>query len=87
MIGPVLRTDSQVASAGSSVFRFLPGQIQLAVITLALLVGMAGCSIAWVDQQDYVPSPNVCRTDQVAEASRWNCVPPQQLPPPSGWQR
>ncbi|MEU1527731.1 hypothetical protein ABZ413_36620 [Nocardia rhamnosiphila] len=71
MIGPVARTDAQVARAGASVFRSLPPTLQLAVLVLALLVGVAGCSAAWIDQQSYVPAPNICRAH---ETTRTDCV-------------
>ncbi len=87
MIGPVVKTDAQVARAGASVFGALPPQVQLALLVLGVLAGMVGCSAAWIDQQNYRPSPNVCRADQVAIAAQVGCVPPQQIQAPAGWQR
>ncbi|MFJ2665697.1 hypothetical protein ACIO14_15220 [Nocardia fluminea] len=40
----------------------LPPALRLAVLAACVLVGMVGCSIAWVDQQSYQPSLNICRT-------------------------
>lgn len=60
--------------------RALPVGLQLVVWAVLILIGMAGCTAAWIDQQDYRPSPNVCRADQVAVAAQVGCVPPQQVP-------
>ncbi|MFC8047979.1 hypothetical protein [Nocardia sp. NPDC057353] len=90
MIGPVVKTDAAAARAMSGAFRALPPQVQAALLVLGLLAGMVGCSAAWIDQQDYVPSPNICRADEVA---RTDCqhvrrVPVQQpIPTPAGWER
>lgn len=87
MIGPVAKTDAAVARGLGSAFRVLPSQVQLALIVFGLLAGMVGCSAAWVDQQGYTPSPNVCRHDQVDRARELGCVPPQSVPVPAGWSR
>ncbi|WP_369027780.1 hypothetical protein [Nocardia farcinica] len=87
MIGPVMKTDAAVMSAGSKAFAALPPQVRLALVAVALLVGMAGCSAAWIDHQDYRPVPNVCRPDQEAYAAQARCVPAAQLEAPAGWQR
>lgn len=71
MIGPVVRTDAQVARAGSKAFQALPTPVQLALLAVGLLVGMVGCSAAWIDQQSYVPAPNICRAHETA---RTDCV-------------
>ena len=71
MIGPVARTDAQVARAGASIFRSLPSTLQIGLLVVALLVGMVGCSAAWIDQQSYVPAPNICRAH---ETTRTDCV-------------
>jgi hypothetical protein len=52
--------------------------VQGVVLVLALLAGMVGCSIAWVDQQSYVPSPNICAPSQV---ERTDCVHVQRVQP------
>ncbi|MEU8901751.1 hypothetical protein AB0C65_38215 [Nocardia sp. NPDC048505] len=85
MIGPVLRTDAAVAQGLNSAVQRLPLQVKAALLVLALLVGIAGCTAAWADYKSYVPTPNVCRADQIARAAQLNCVVPQQIPP--GWQR
>ncbi|MGV9785414.1 hypothetical protein [Nocardia farcinica] len=77
MIGPVMKTDAAVMSAGQRAFSALPPQVRLVLVGLALLVGMAGCSAAWVDQQDYQPSPNICRAHEV---ERTDCVHVNRVP-------
>ena len=49
----------------------LPPALRLGVLAIALLVGMVGCSAAWIDQQSYTPSPNICRQDEIA---RTDCI-------------
>lgn len=87
MIGPVARTEAATARGLGTMFRALPAQVQLALLVFGLLAGMVGCSAAWIDQQSYTPSPNVCRRDQVAQAAQLGCVAPQTVPVPAGWQR
>ncbi|MEV6341238.1 hypothetical protein AB0M12_41775 [Nocardia vinacea] len=87
MIGPVAKTDAAAARGLGAAFRVLPPQVQLALLVFGLLAGMVGCSAAWIDQQGYTPSPNVCRRDQVAQAQQLGCVPPQTVPAPAGWSR
>ncbi|PXX52296.1 hypothetical protein DFR70_13328 [Nocardia tenerifensis] len=87
MIGPVARTDAAVARAGGQVFRALPGQVQLALLALGVLIAISACSVAWLDYQSYTPSPNVCRHDQVTQAAALGCVPPQPIPAPAGFER
>lgn len=78
MIGPVVRTDIAVARGLGHGLALLPLGIRLIVLAAALLVAMAGCTAAWIDQQDYVPSPNVCRADEVGV--RTDCVAPSPVP-------
>jgi hypothetical protein len=67
--------------------RALPIGLQLVVWAVLILIGMGGCTIAWVDQQSYQPSPNVCRADQVPHAERLGCVRPvPQVQTPAGQQ-
>lgn len=42
----------------------LPPAVRLVVLAGLVVVGMYGCSVAWVDQQDYQPSPHICRVDE-----------------------
>ncbi|WP_280232297.1 hypothetical protein [Nocardia cyriacigeorgica] len=49
----------------------LPPGVRLVVLAIGLLVAMAGCTAAWIDQQSYVPSPNICRAHETA---RTDCV-------------
>ncbi|MGW5924564.1 hypothetical protein ACWFPY_36705 [Nocardia fluminea] len=85
MIGPVARTDAAVMNAGSRAYSALPPAVQGVLLLIALLVGMVGCSIAWVDQQSYVPSPNICRAHEI---ERTDCQHVQRvMPTPAGVQR
>lgn len=87
MIGPVAKTDAQVAQAASRGFQALPPQVQVALLVFGLLLGMVGCSAAWIDQQSYTPSPNICRAH---ETYRTDCVQVERPAPtvqtPAGWQ-
>ncbi|MGN2642482.1 hypothetical protein ACTD5D_41175 [Nocardia takedensis] len=91
MIGPVLQTDARTAQAGRAAFGKLPAPVQGALLVFAVLAGMVGCSAAWLDQQHYQPSPNVCRPDQVPYAAQLGCAVQQQvprtIPTPAGWER
>lgn len=78
MIGPVVKTDMAVMNAGSRAYRSLPQPVQAALLVLAVLLGMVGCSAAWIDQQSYVESPNICRADEVA---RTDCQHVQRVQP------
>ncbi|GAB2453885.1 hypothetical protein [Nocardia tengchongensis] len=77
MIGPVVRTDAMALRGIGYGLSLLPLGVRLVFLAGALLVAMAGCTAAWIDQQSYVPSPNVCRADEVGY--RADCVPPQEL--------
>ncbi|WP_406237506.1 hypothetical protein [Nocardia sp. NBC_01009] len=57
--------------------RVLPLGAQLLALAVLISIGMAGCSIAWVDQQDYQPSINVCRSANagVPAEQPGSCVP------------
>ncbi|MBH0777272.1 hypothetical protein [Nocardia bovistercoris] len=76
MAGPEFTRISAVY-APLSVLPLVP---QLVVLAVLVLVGMGGCAIAWVDQQDYVPSPNICRVDQIPQADQLDCDAPTQVP-------
>ncbi|MBF6132798.1 hypothetical protein IU501_07250 [Nocardia otitidiscaviarum] len=41
------------------------------LFALVLAVPVAGCTAAWISFQDYQPSPNICRADEV---HRTDCV-------------
>ncbi|MGW0247971.1 hypothetical protein ACWDYH_15195 [Nocardia goodfellowii] len=58
----------------------LPIGLRLAAVALLLLIGMAGCTAAWIDYQDYTPSPNICRQDEAARAAELGCIRSQQVP-------
>lgn len=76
MIGPVAKTDAATARALGKGFQALPPLMQLGVLVSAVLVGVVGCSAAWIDQQDYRPSPQVCRADEVMRADCVRAVRP-----------
>ncbi|MEU1546809.1 hypothetical protein [Nocardia sp. NPDC005745] len=59
----------------------LPPLVQVAALGVLLLVGMGGCTAAWIDHQDYVPSPNICRPLDagVPPEPAGSCVPRSQL--------
>ncbi|MEU7632018.1 hypothetical protein AB0C34_18815 [Nocardia sp. NPDC049220] len=59
----------------------LPPALRLAAFGLLLLVGMGGCTVAWIDYQDYKPSPNICRpVNAGVPAERpGSCVPRSQV--------
>ncbi|MGW3280639.1 hypothetical protein [Nocardia rhamnosiphila] len=59
--------------------RALPVGAQLIVWALLILVGMGGCTVAWIDQQSYQPSPNICRAH---ETTRTDCVHVDRSVPP-----
>ncbi|MEV6064879.1 hypothetical protein AB0L62_33180 [Nocardia asteroides] len=85
MIGPVVKTDAAVISAGSRAYQSLPPVLQGVLLVLALVLGMVGCSAAWIDQQSYTPSPNICRAHEVA---RTDCQHVQRVAPtPAGVAR
>ena len=85
MIGPVVRTDAAVMSAGGRAYAALPDTGKAVVLVVALLLGMVGCSVAWIDQQSYQPSQNICAPSQV---QRTDCQHVQRIQQtPAGAQR
>lgn len=86
MSAEFVRTEAATARALGRGFRVLPAQVQLALLVFGLLIGMVGCSVAWIDQQSYVPSPNICAPGQ---EQRTDCQHVQRVPvpTPAGWQR
>lgn len=44
---------------------YLPAGLRLIALVVLVIVGMVGCSVAWIDQQSYVESPNICRAHEV----------------------
>ncbi|MGW5751290.1 hypothetical protein [Nocardia rhamnosiphila] len=61
--------------------RALPIGGQLIVWAALILIGMGGCTAAWIDQQSYTPSPNVCRSANagVPAEPAGSCVPREQI--------
>lgn len=85
MIGPVVKTDAAVMNAGARAYGALPPVLQGVLLVLALLLGMVGCSYAWIDQQSYVESPNICAPNQ---PTRTDCQHVQRVAPtPAGVAR
>lgn len=58
----------------------LPLTARLVVLGALIAVGMVGCTAAWIDYQDYTPSPNICRAagSGVPPEPAGSCVPRQQ---------
>ncbi|TDP38748.1 hypothetical protein [Nocardia ignorata] len=56
----------------------LPAELRLLALMVLVFVGMVGCSVAWIDQQSYVESPNICRAHEV---NRTDCVHVQRVQP------
>ncbi|WP_280442673.1 hypothetical protein [Nocardia brasiliensis] len=65
-----------------------PAQAVIAIAAL-VLVGVAGCTAAWVDYSHYEPSPNICRVDQLGSVAQQSgsCVSATQVPGVSGHVR
>lgn len=89
MSAEFVRTEAATARALGRIFSSLPTQVQLALLGVGVLIGLASCGVAWIDQQSYTPSPNICRVD---EAARTDCLhvnrgPAQSVQTPAGWQR
>ncbi|MFI2334162.1 hypothetical protein ACH474_12270 [Nocardia rhamnosiphila] len=61
--------------------RALPVGGQLIAWAVLILIGMGGCTAAWIDQQSYTPSPNVCRSAGagVPAEPAGSCVPRDQV--------
>lgn len=57
---------------------YLPPALRLLVLAVLVVVGMVGCSVAWIDQQSYVESPNICRAHEV---ERTDCVHVERAQP------
>ncbi|MFE6920368.1 hypothetical protein ACFVAV_04905 [Nocardia sp. NPDC057663] len=56
---------------------YLPAGLRLIALVVLVFVGMVGCSVAWIDQQSYVESPNICAPSQV---ERTDCVHVERAP-------
>ncbi|WP_306364626.1 hypothetical protein [Nocardia sp. CC227C] len=78
------RTDAAVMRGIGTGLGMLPIGVRLLVFAGALLVGMAGCAGAWIEHQDYVPSPNICRADEV---HRTDCIHLDRSAPAEGVAR
>ncbi|WP_281877243.1 hypothetical protein [Nocardia sputorum] len=69
------------ASAVFAPLGLLPPMVRLAAFGVLLIIGMGGCTAAWIDQQDYVPSPNICRplNAGVPPEPAGSCVPREEV--------
>ncbi|MGV9635499.1 hypothetical protein ACWDO0_15045 [Nocardia rhamnosiphila] len=69
------------AGAVFAPIRALPITGQLVAWAALILIGMGGCTAAWIDQQSYEPSPNVCRSANagVPAEPAGSCVPRDQV--------
>ncbi|MEV0436933.1 hypothetical protein [Nocardia sp. NPDC050413] len=77
-LGSMSRPEFAGVGAVYAPVNHLPPALRLFVLAAAVLIGMVGCSVAWVDQQSYVESPNICRAH---ETTRTDCVHVQRVPP------
>ncbi|WP_446224831.1 hypothetical protein ACTWPB_06800 [Nocardia sp. IBHARD005] len=77
-LGSMSRPEFAGVGAVYAPVNHLPPALRLIVLAVCVLIGMVGCSIAWVDQQSYVESPNICRAHEV---ERTDCVHVQRVQP------
>ncbi|WP_316574254.1 hypothetical protein [Nocardia canadensis] len=62
-LGSMTRPEFMGVGAVYAPLNYLPIALRLVVLAGLLVVAMYGCSVAWVDQQDYQPSLNICQLD------------------------
>ena len=77
-LGSMSRPEFAGVGAVYAPVNHLPPALRLVVLTVCVLVAMVGCSVAWVDQQSYVESPNICRAHEV---DRTDCQHVQRVQP------
>lgn len=61
-LGSMTRPEFMGVGAVYRPLGYLPPALRLLVLAGLVVVGMYGCSVAWVDQQHYQPALNICRT-------------------------
>ncbi|MEV6221932.1 hypothetical protein AB0M13_09805 [Nocardia fluminea] len=77
-LGSMSRPEFAGIGAVYAPVNHLPPALRLVVLAVCVLIGMVGCSVAWVDQQSYVESPNICRAHEV---ERTDCVHVKRIQP------
>ncbi|MFD3427800.1 hypothetical protein [Nocardia fluminea] len=77
-LGSMSRPEFAGVGAVYAPVNHLPPALRLVVLTVCVLVAMVGCSVAWVDQQSYIESPNICRAHEV---DRTDCQHVQRVQP------
>lgn len=63
-LGSMTRPEFMGVGAVYAPLNYLPIALRLVVLAGLLVVAMYGCSVAWVDQQEYQPSLNICQVDE-----------------------
>lgn len=63
-LGSMTRPEFMGVGAVYAPLNYLPIALRMVVLAGLLVVAMFGCSAAWVDQQNYQPSLNICRVDE-----------------------
>lgn len=76
-LGSMSRPEFAGIGAVYAPVNHLPPALRLIVLVVCVLVGMVGCSVAWIDQQSYVESPNICAPSQV---ERTDCIHVERRP-------
>lgn len=78
-LGSMARPEFVGIGAVYRPLNLLPPALRLVVLAGLVVVGMYGCSVAWVDQQRYQPSLNICRTaDDGVRVAQVDPCPPGQ---------
>ncbi|MBF6065420.1 hypothetical protein IU500_34370 [Nocardia terpenica] len=71
MAGPEFTGGGALVGGFLRVLLALEPMLALIVLAGVLLVGVAGCTAAMFSGPHYLPSPNICRSDEV---TRTDCV-------------
>ncbi|MFJ9365421.1 hypothetical protein ACIRRA_13515 [Nocardia sp. NPDC101769] len=52
---------------------FVAPPLRLAILAVLVVIGAVACTAVWVAEPTYVPSPNICRADEI---TRTDCIHP-----------